>query len=189
MGFFFSAYVRHHVEMLQAANSVGILQKSSEALFGSDGAFAIIDDEDKALDLTEADEVSAMNNLKSERQKYRSQKIHYDQMQCLLKSMTFPSSISESLKSSASSFYSDAWPAASALIAPFVEIVHEKTKKLLVESQDHPALLKILELVSLISSIESTIILYHSLFSYLPCLLFRPLQFRIFPFFIRRQSH
>lgn len=156
------AFVRHHVEMLKEASSVEALQRKFELLFGTDGEC----EDDMSEDEEDIDDDKMVQSAKKCRQKYKNQKIRFDQIQRLLKSSKNP--VEQTRQSS--SFYSDAWPAACVLVAPALERLRQRSYELLTEFEEHPALVKVVELVRILNCCHfhlSFHILFHLLFHHL----------------------
>lgn len=147
------ALIKRHVELLREADDVDTLQRKFDLLFGVDGAFT---NDDGSDDEMEDEDVEV---AKQRREKYKNQKLRFRQIQRLLKSTQQHSSDHPSFE--ISSFYSRAWPAACVLVAPIVRSIRHRTQLLLIDFEDHPSLVKVLELVrssnliDIVSSVRS----------------------------------
>lgn len=146
--------------MLKEASTVETLQRRYDLLFGADGRFATSenDSEDEMENIGD-DEAKAMEALRKRRQKYKSQKIRFDQIQRLLKA----SKVSIKDQALVSSFYSDAWPASCVLLAPTIRSIYQRTSQLLKEFEAHPMLVRVLELVRQIMLYQTiiTMLFFH----------------------------
>lgn len=147
--------LRHYVRRLEDAVAIDDLKRQYAAVFEGTATSRVLMTEDNSDDEKDEDQVDALDDvaaLARARRRlaaYKSQKVRFQHLQRLMRASqnVVESNREQQQDLAVSSFYSDAWPSVYVAAYPDLLSIEKRVQKLLNLFPDHPALMKILDVV------------------------------------------